>query len=175
MATQGSARKRQQLTKGMEHMREAVVITEAPKTPDLGDDAYGVPASLAPVRRPPHRSHDPSNNQKRTDPFQFGSRYLEEGDDIFEHNAWDHVETDDAYKEFSELQFAKQREAPVSDFDKSKIIRVFECPYIEADIYFQKGSTPTLPNGGTSSTKRRKPTSSRIENGCNKNSLSSPI
>ncbi len=25
---------------------------------------------------PPHRSHDASNNLKRSDPFQFGSRYL---------------------------------------------------------------------------------------------------
>lgn len=67
---------------------------------------------------PPHRSHDPSNNAKRTDPFQFGSRYLEAGDDIFEYNAWDHVETDDAYKENAEKQFAMQRQNPVSEFDK---------------------------------------------------------
>ena len=56
---------------------------------------------------------------KRTDPFQFGSRLLKEEDNVFEFNAWDHVETDDAYKEYSEVQYAKQREAPVSDFDKS--------------------------------------------------------
>jgi hypothetical protein len=67
-----------------------------------------------------HRSHDPENNLKRTDPFQFGSRLLKEEDNVFEFNAWDHVETDDTYKEFSEIQFAKQREAPVSDFDKSE-------------------------------------------------------
>lgn len=68
---------------------------------------------------PPHLSHDPQTNLKRTDPFQFGSRLLSEEDNVFEFNAWDHVETDDAYKEYSELQFAKQRESPVSDFDKS--------------------------------------------------------
>ncbi|KAI2623297.1 methyltransferase [Hypoxylon sp. NC1633] len=67
---------------------------------------------------PPHRSHDPQHNMKRTDPFQFGSRYLQEDDDVFEFNAWDHVETDDAYKEYAEQQFAMQRESPVSDFDK---------------------------------------------------------
>lgn len=66
-----------------------------------------------------HRSHDPSNNLKRSDPFQFGSRLLSEEDNVFEFNAWDHVETDDAYKEYAETQYAKQREAPVSDFDKS--------------------------------------------------------
>jgi tRNAThr (cytosine32-N3)-methyltransferase len=69
---------------------------------------------------PPHRSHDPDTNQKRTDPFQFGSRLLQETDNVFEFNAWDHVETDDVYKEYSELQYAKQRESPVSDFEKSK-------------------------------------------------------
>jgi tRNAThr (cytosine32-N3)-methyltransferase len=69
---------------------------------------------------PPHRSHDPTNNLKRSDPFQFGSRYLSEGDDVFEFNAWDHVETDDAYKEYAEQQYAKQRQNPVSDFEKRK-------------------------------------------------------
>lgn len=69
---------------------------------------------------PAHRSHDPDNNQKRSDPFQFGSRYLEDGDDPFEFNAWDHVETDDAYKEYAEQQYEMQRQSPVSDFDKCK-------------------------------------------------------
>ncbi|KAK3326453.1 S-adenosyl-L-methionine-dependent methyltransferase [Apodospora peruviana] len=66
----------------------------------------------------PHRSHDPQYNQKRSDPFQFGSRYLEQNDDVFEFNAWDHVETDDTYKEYAEQQFEMQRQSPVSDFDK---------------------------------------------------------
>lgn len=72
-----------------------------------------------------HRSHDPSNNLKRSDPFQFGSRHLQQDDDVFEFNAWDHVETDDAYKEYSELQYSKQRESPVSDFDKSVYLPPF--------------------------------------------------
>jgi hypothetical protein len=67
-----------------------------------------------------HRSHDPQFNQKRSDPFQFGSRYLQENDDVFEFNAWDHVETDDTYKEYADQQYAMQRESPVSDFDKCK-------------------------------------------------------
>ncbi|KAJ2902976.1 Methyltransferase-like protein [Zalerion maritima] len=74
--------------------------------------------SSDPKEVPPHRSHHPQYNQKRTDPFMFGSRYLNQEDDVFEFNAWDHVETDDAYKEYAELQYAKQRESPVSDFDK---------------------------------------------------------
>jgi tRNAThr (cytosine32-N3)-methyltransferase len=68
---------------------------------------------------PPHLSHDPENSLKRSDPFQFGSRLLSQEDNVFEFNAWDHVETDDTYKEYAELQYTKQREAPVSDFDKS--------------------------------------------------------
>jgi tRNAThr (cytosine32-N3)-methyltransferase len=67
---------------------------------------------------PPHRSHDPQFNQKRSDPFQFGSRYLGQNDDEFEFNAWDHVEPDDVFKEYAEKQYAMQRDAPVSDFDK---------------------------------------------------------
>ncbi|KAI9809727.1 MAG: hypothetical protein M1825_000160 [Sarcosagium campestre] len=69
---------------------------------------------------PPHRSHDPKNNLKRTDPFQFGSRFLQEDDDVFEFNAWDHVETDETYKEHAELQYTKQRASPVSDWDKKR-------------------------------------------------------
>jgi tRNAThr (cytosine32-N3)-methyltransferase len=77
------------------------------------------PAQTAETTLPPHLSHDPESNLKRSDPFQFGSRYLSENDNVFEFNAWDHVETDDTYKEYAEQQYAKQREAPVSDFDKS--------------------------------------------------------
>ena len=124
-------RARQQLTNGMEHMRFAVTYdpklsSTSPTPPPLDSlslseqDAYGVPASLQPLRNPPKRPEDPSNHLKRTDPFQFGSRYLQEGDDVFAFNAWDHVETDAAYTEFAELQYAKQREAPVSDFDKKR-------------------------------------------------------
>ncbi|CZR57884.1 probable ABP140-actin filament-binding protein [Phialocephala subalpina] len=77
-------------------------------------------ATDPPQATPPHRSHDPENNLKRSDPFQFGSRFLGQEDNVFEFNAWDHVETDDTYKEYAELQYAKQREAPVSDFDKNR-------------------------------------------------------
>jgi tRNAThr (cytosine32-N3)-methyltransferase len=121
----------------MAHMRFAVTVDPIPHsstpTPPTSStqtttsptepsesDAYGVPASFAPVRAPPSRSHDPSNNQKRSDPFAFGSRYLEEGDNIFEFNAWDHVSVDDTYKAFSEEQYERQRQDPVSDFDRKR-------------------------------------------------------
>ncbi|KAF2197769.1 methyltransferase [Delitschia confertaspora ATCC 74209] len=123
---------KQQLSKGMEHIRYAVTIDPIPTTkstppptsstpPITTDpDTYGVPASIEPVRRAPERSHSPTNNQKRTDPFAFGSRFLEEGDDIFEFNAWDHVEVDATYKEFSVQQYEKQRQDPVNEFDKKR-------------------------------------------------------
>ncbi|EHK97908.1 putative Uncharacterized methyltransferase-like protein SPBC21C3.07c [Glarea lozoyensis 74030] len=98
---------------------------------------------------PPHLSHDPENNLKRSDPFQFGSRYLSEKDNVFEFNAWDHVETDDTYKEYAEQQYAKQREAPVSDFDKTvEVIReneAYDTKNIQADVWDAAGDD--LPPG----------------------------
>ncbi|XPS79150.1 tRNA(Thr) (cytosine(32)-N(3))-methyltransferase [Ascochyta lentis] len=135
---------KQQLSKAMEHMRFAVTVDPVTSTPTepreatgttgttgttententsppAENDAYGVPAAIQPLRNPASRSHDPSNNQKRSDPFSFGSRTLEEGDNIFEFNAWDNVSVDDTYKQFSEEQFSKQRADPVSDFDRKR-------------------------------------------------------
>lgn len=99
-------------------------------------------ATTEPPQLPPHLSHDPETNSKRSDPFQFGSRFLSQEDNVFEFNAWDHVETDDTYKEYAELQYAKQREAPVSDFDKSKPILFSPSP-----------STPGLPSPQPDDTK----------------------
>ncbi|KAF2222350.1 putative actin-binding protein ABP140 [Elsinoe ampelina] len=90
-----------------------------PSTPQPAEEsAYGVPTFYQPVRKP--ATDSASNPQKRTDPFQFGSRYLEEGDDIFAYNAWDHVEVDDAYKDFITAQTELQRANPVSDHDKKR-------------------------------------------------------
>lgn len=120
---------KQQLSKGMEHMRFAVTVPETPGTTPpvatspaedgaVGEAAYGVPATFLPLRKP--TTDAAQNEQKRSDPFQFGSRYLEEGDDIFAYNAWDHVETDETYKAFIETQAEFQRSSPVSDFDKKR-------------------------------------------------------
>lgn len=73
-----------------------------------------------PESTPPHLSHDPTTNSKRTDPFQFGQRYLTESDDVFEYNAWDHVIPDDSHYEYCESQYAAQRAAPVSEFDRDR-------------------------------------------------------
>lgn len=115
------------LTKGMEHMRAYVSVPATHNPKPVKEPApeepstYGIPASvIKPLRRPNERPETPRNPEKRTDPFQFGSRTLAEGDDIFEFNAWDHVEVDSAYKDFAETQYTKQKEAPVSDFDKTR-------------------------------------------------------
>ena len=111
---------RQQLTQGMEHMRSYVTIPNTPPpSTDTGEDAYGVPAKYDPVRKAASAPRV-NNPEKRSDPFQFGTRYLEEGDDIFSHNAWDHVEVDPQYNDFIEQQTAFQRENQVSDFDKQR-------------------------------------------------------
>jgi tRNAThr (cytosine32-N3)-methyltransferase len=88
---------------------------------------------------PPHLSHDPATNAKQTDPFQFGQRYLSEQDDVFKYNAWDHVVPDAAHYEFCEAQYAAQREAPVSEFDRA---RFNDNPEKWWDLFYkQKTST----------------------------------
>ncbi len=125
-------RKTRQLGPSMQHMRYAVTAepiyhhgtpqssSSDPPTPVETDD-YGVPLSISPPRKPATRSGDAvTNPQTRTDPFAFGSRYLEEGDDVFAHNAWDNVDVDAAYRDFADSQYARQRAAPVTDFDRTR-------------------------------------------------------
>ena len=123
------------LTKGMEHMRFYVSVpsTHTPEprfTPSPqpstaqqdNPDVYGVPSTAINPRRhsnPQRPSSPTSNPHKRTDPFQFGSRILAAGDDIFGFNAWDHVDVDDAFKAFAAEQFDRQRESPASEYHRS--------------------------------------------------------
>ena len=88
--------------------------------PTLKDNETPGPVICSENPIPPHLSHDPATNGKRTDPFQFGQRYLTESDDVFAYNAWDHVEPDEAHYEFCEAQYAAQRASPVSDFDRNR-------------------------------------------------------
>jgi tRNAThr (cytosine32-N3)-methyltransferase len=59
---------------------------------------------------------------KRTDPFQFGSRFLEDTDDVFAWNAWDHVDPskDELFVSYSQSQYAFQKENAASDFDRRR-------------------------------------------------------
>lgn len=123
-----------------EHEKLAAEVSSLEITTDKKD--------IQEQEKPPHRSHDPQYNQKRSDPFQFGSRYLQEDDDVFEFNAWDHVETDDAYKEYAEKQYSAQRQSPVSDFDKRKPISPYclfsvpsKRPPAHVMIYIHKHSS----------------------------------
>ncbi|SGZ48529.1 CIC11C00000004044 [Sungouiella intermedia] len=51
-------------------------------------------------------------------PFTFGQRFLTDDKDVFDHNAWDHVEWGDEQVEQAKELIAKQYELPVKDFDK---------------------------------------------------------
>lgn len=116
----------------MEASTPAVAVEVPDKVDELSDNLKAVAVQdLQPdltdssIEVPPHRSHDPKTNAKRVDPFQFGQRFLSAEDNVYEFNAWDHVQQDDEYKEWAEGQIAKQREAPVSDFDKSTCLFFF--------------------------------------------------
>jgi tRNAThr (cytosine32-N3)-methyltransferase len=100
----------------------AALVDDTGVLPPLTEDMASLTVDEAVLKPelPPHRSHDPSNNVKQSDPFQFGQRYLQAGDDVFEFNAWDHVEIDEEFKAWAAEQIEKQRQSPVSDFDKSK-------------------------------------------------------
>ncbi|ABN65331.2 predicted protein [Scheffersomyces stipitis CBS 6054] len=51
-------------------------------------------------------------------PFTFGQRYLKSDEDVFNHNAWDHVEWGEEQIEEAKSMIAKQYDHPVKDFDK---------------------------------------------------------
>lgn len=109
----------------------------------LENDTSGGPQSPAlttgeqSLTIPPHLSHDPATNAKRSDPFQFGQRYLSSQDDVFEYNAWDHVTPDDEHLQFAQEQFAKQKAAPVSHFDYK---RFNEHPEKWWDLFYKQKS-----------------------------------
>ncbi|KAF2863596.1 methyltransferase [Piedraia hortae CBS 480.64] len=91
----------------MEHMRSYVTVPSPPES-----DAYGVPASYQPLREASLLKPIQDNPQQRKDPFQFGTRYLTTEDDIFSHNAWDHVTVDPQYDDFIASQISMQRSNP---------------------------------------------------------------
>ena len=65
-------------------------------------------------------------------PFTFGQRYLESEEDVFNHNAWDHVEWgEEQIKQAQEL-ISKQYDHPVKEFDKIYIILI----QLNIGIYF---------------------------------------
>jgi hypothetical protein len=117
------------LSPAMEHLRSVVSVIPGSPSPVPSiespaaevaepDNVYGVPTSVIQPIRKPATAPKQNNPEKRTDPFSFGSRFLEEGDDIFQFNAWDNVEVDEAYGKFAEEMYQKQRDNPVGETDK---------------------------------------------------------
>ncbi|AOW05927.1 YALI0E24717p [Yarrowia lipolytica CLIB122] len=51
-------------------------------------------------------------------PYKFGQRYLKDEESVWDHNAWDHVEWGEEQRVEAEEKLAKQKEAPVTEFDK---------------------------------------------------------
>lgn len=54
----------------------------------------------------------------RDTPFTFGQRFLDDEENVFDHNAWDHVEWGEEQIKQAEELIAKQYDNPVKDFDK---------------------------------------------------------
>lgn len=55
----------------------------------------------------------------KDDPFVFGKRYLTNEEEVFSHNAWDHVEFGEEQVEQAKQMIEKQYENPVAEFDKT--------------------------------------------------------
>lgn len=56
----------------------------------------------------------------RDSPFDFGQRYLTDEERVFEHNAWDNVEMDEAQIAEIKEKVAFQKENPVSEFQRKE-------------------------------------------------------
>lgn len=105
---------------------DEIPVTVESTLPDLTHLALDNPSTLpSPAPSPSPSSPPPAariipDGPKQSDPFQFGSRFLLSEEEVFSYNAWDHVETDAAYKAYSATQIAAQRSKPVGDYDKKR-------------------------------------------------------
>ncbi|KAI7856272.1 S-adenosyl-L-methionine-dependent methyltransferase [Circinella umbellata] len=63
-------------------------------------------------------------NATNEDEAKFGSRLLNNSDSVFDHNAWDHVEWDEAHEKYAQSQLERHQNSPV--------------PKEEQDQYFEQ-------------------------------------
>ena len=116
-----------------------LATTPSPCHTDSNKTKPSVEAHTAASGSPPHLSHDPVTNSKRSLPFEFGQRHLSATDDVFAHNAWDHVTPDPAHQSYCQEQYSRQRLHPVSAFDQA---RFNSQPAKWWDLFYrQKSST----------------------------------
>lgn len=101
-------------------LRKLTVSEPTPVTVETIPAISGEPP--APTAAPIATAHVHPDGPKVSAPFQFGSRLLLSEDEVFTFNAWDHVETDPAYKAYSAAQYASQRSKPVSASDKKRFM-----------------------------------------------------
>lgn len=66
-------------------------------------------------------SNDTASDSRigKDSPFTFGQRFLEKEEDVFQQNAWDHVEWGEEQIKQAEELISKQYDHPVKDFDKN--------------------------------------------------------
>ena len=120
---------------------------------DESHKTYGVPSHLIDPPRTGHPNHttqdiDPSvctpqleinpssNPESRTNPAQFGTRYLQPSTNIFTHNAWDDVNPldDPSYLHFTSTQYTFQKQNPAPKFWADKISKNPERSW---DIFYK--------------------------------------
>ena len=98
------------------------ISSPTPQTQSLVESSSPPQIASAPESPsiPAHLSHSPATNSKISAPFQFGSRHLSPTADPYTFNAWDHVPPPSTHLSHAETQYALQRAAPVSAFDKHR-------------------------------------------------------
>ena len=92
----------------------------------------------------------PAERRERLHKVPFGSRFLTEQDDVFSHNAWDHVVPPPEWEDDAKKTLDMQRQAQVSKEMKCQ----FSAPTVssaKAESSCQTRIMPTRPCTGTGS------------------------
>ena len=145
--------------------------TTQPSTLRLSD-IQNIAAHVQPPKIPFQRSHDPSNTLKRTDPFQFGTRYLQDTDEVLSYNAWDNGKPSLSSPHFHpptpHLLISPPLQSTPQPTPSTQATAPHNTPYnahTASRTTTATASTPRPRNGGTSSTATTRAIFSRIANG----------